>query len=160
MDTVVSPTLVQHLRAVWEAVNNRWNQWVLNYTQGASSTCSRPWASPRPAGRTWCACWACLLARRPWAVPLGAWERLQHDPWLRLLALARKRLARGAHAPSARRHAPWPMPRAHSGAADAAGPLAAGLERLRYAAPDDNPAPRLLQLRRRFAALALPTPSA
>jgi hypothetical protein len=22
-----------NLRATWEAVNNRWNQWVLNYTQ-------------------------------------------------------------------------------------------------------------------------------
>ncbi len=33
MDAVVSPTLVQHLRTVWEAANNGWNQWVLNYTQ-------------------------------------------------------------------------------------------------------------------------------
>ncbi|POA15350.1 DUF3488 domain-containing protein, partial [Pseudomonas sp. FW300-N1A1] len=30
---VMSPTLVQNLRAAWEAVNNGWNQWVLNYTQ-------------------------------------------------------------------------------------------------------------------------------
>ncbi|MFZ4286769.1 transglutaminaseTgpA domain-containing protein [Variovorax sp. HJSM1_2] len=29
----VSPTAAAQLRAVWEAVNNRWNQWVLNYTQ-------------------------------------------------------------------------------------------------------------------------------
>jgi transglutaminase-like putative cysteine protease len=28
-----SPTLVAQLRSVWEAVNNGWNQWVLNYTQ-------------------------------------------------------------------------------------------------------------------------------
>ena len=29
-----SPTLSAQLRATWEAVNNGWNQWVLNYTQG------------------------------------------------------------------------------------------------------------------------------
>ncbi|MCF8211775.1 MAG: DUF3488 and transglutaminase-like domain-containing protein, partial [Rhodoferax sp.] len=30
---VVSPALALNLRAMWEAVNNRWNQWVLNYSQ-------------------------------------------------------------------------------------------------------------------------------
>ena len=30
----LSPTLSAELRAVWEAVNNSWNQRVLNYTQG------------------------------------------------------------------------------------------------------------------------------
>ena len=29
----VSPDLLQSLRTAWEAANNRWNQWVLNYTQ-------------------------------------------------------------------------------------------------------------------------------
>ncbi|MDO5087971.1 MAG: transglutaminase-like domain-containing protein, partial [Comamonadaceae bacterium] len=29
----LSPNALAQLRAVWEAVNNRWNQWVLNYTQ-------------------------------------------------------------------------------------------------------------------------------
>jgi hypothetical protein len=29
----MSPTLAQNIRAAWEAVNNGWNQWVLNYTQ-------------------------------------------------------------------------------------------------------------------------------
>ena len=29
----VNPTLAASLRAAWEAVNNSWNQWVLNYTQ-------------------------------------------------------------------------------------------------------------------------------
>ena len=29
----MSPTFAQNLRATWEAVNNGWNQWVLNYTQ-------------------------------------------------------------------------------------------------------------------------------
>ncbi|MDP1566490.1 MAG: DUF3488 and transglutaminase-like domain-containing protein, partial [Polaromonas sp.] len=29
----LNPNLSAQLRATWEAVNNRWNQWVLNYTQ-------------------------------------------------------------------------------------------------------------------------------
>src|SRR5215210_5144180 len=29
----VSPELAVNLRAAWEALNNSWNQWVLNYTQ-------------------------------------------------------------------------------------------------------------------------------
>ena len=30
----LNPTLASQMRAAWEAVNNRWNQWVLNFTQG------------------------------------------------------------------------------------------------------------------------------
>ena len=29
----VTPDLLASLRAAWEALNNGWNQWVLNYTQ-------------------------------------------------------------------------------------------------------------------------------
>src|SRR6185369_16346769 len=29
----VSPDLAAGVRAAWEALNNSWNQWVLNYTQ-------------------------------------------------------------------------------------------------------------------------------
>ena len=30
----MSPELFANLRSSWEAINNRWNQWVLNYTRG------------------------------------------------------------------------------------------------------------------------------
>jgi len=33
VETLISPYFAQYLRAMWEAVDNRWNQWVLNYTQ-------------------------------------------------------------------------------------------------------------------------------
>ena len=33
VNNIISPGMAQQLRAVWEAANNRWNQWVLNYTQ-------------------------------------------------------------------------------------------------------------------------------
>ena len=36
------PDTVQRLRAVWEAANNRWNQWVLNYTQSRQLDLLRP----------------------------------------------------------------------------------------------------------------------
>jgi hypothetical protein len=36
---VVSPDLAASLRAAWEAVNNSWNQWVLNYTQSKQLDC-------------------------------------------------------------------------------------------------------------------------
>jgi len=33
VETLISPDFAQYLRALWEAVDNGWNQWVLNYTQ-------------------------------------------------------------------------------------------------------------------------------
>ena len=164
VDSVISPGLAQQLRAVWEAANNRWNQWVLNYTQTRQLDMLKALGFDAPDWQDLVNLLAGLVA----AAALGgalwsAWERLQHDPWLRLLALARKRLARAglvlpAHLPP---RAMADAVRAHSGAAGE--PLAQWLlelEALRYAAHDDNPAPRLKQLRRRFATLALPTPSA
>ena len=164
VDSVISPGLAQQLRAVWEAANNRWNQWVLNYTQTRQLDMLKALGFDAPDWQDLVNLLAGLVA----AAALGgaawsAWERLQHDPWLRLLALARKRLARAGlalptHLPP---RAMAEAVRAHFGAASE--PLAQWLlelEALRYAAHNDKPAPSLKQLRRRFATLALPTPSA
>ncbi len=35
----MDPELLAELRNSWETINNRWNQWVLNYSRGSSSTC-------------------------------------------------------------------------------------------------------------------------
>ena len=90
-----SPTLAAQLRATWEAVNNSWSQWVLNYTQGKQLDLLKNIGFESPA-------WEDLgyvligvivlssLAGGAWAL----WEQSQHDPWLRLLARVRKRLAR------------------------------------------------------------------
>ncbi len=92
MDTV-SPTLAQHLRALWEASNNRWNQWVLNYTQNRQRQLLRELGFDAPG-------WAQLgyllagsiallsLAGVAWSL----WAQRRHDPWLRLLDAARRRL--------------------------------------------------------------------
>jgi protein-glutamine gamma-glutamyltransferase len=90
-----SPTLVAQIRALWEATNNGWNQWVLNYSQGKQLNLLKNigFESPSWADLSYLLIGIVVLA----AVAGGAWtlwDRTQHDPWLRLLARARKRLAK------------------------------------------------------------------
>jgi hypothetical protein len=90
-----SPTLAAQLRATWEAVNNGWNQWVLNYTQGKQLNLLKGIGFESPS---WADLSYVLIGIIVLAALLGAawtlWDRAQHDPWLRLLARARKRLAK------------------------------------------------------------------
>jgi transglutaminase-like putative cysteine protease len=90
-----SPTLAAQLRATWEAVNNGWNQWVLNYTQGKQLNLLKNIGFESPS---WADLSYVLIGIIVLAALLGAawtlWDRAQHDPWLRLLARARKRLAK------------------------------------------------------------------
>lgn len=87
-----SPALLDSLRNNWEALNNRWNQWVLNYSQGSQMDLLKKIGFESPS-------WTELgyvLAGLLTAVTLAAaawawWERQQHDPWLRLLDRARTR---------------------------------------------------------------------
>jgi protein-glutamine gamma-glutamyltransferase len=91
----LNPTLAAQLRDVWEAVNNRWDQWVLNYTQSRQLNLLKALGFTAPS-------WTDLayvligvvvlvsLAGAAWTL----WERQQHDPWLRLLRRAAVRLRR------------------------------------------------------------------
>jgi protein-glutamine gamma-glutamyltransferase len=92
----VSPGLVRNLRAAWEAVNNGWSQWVLNYTQGKQLNLLRNLGFESPS---WEDLGMLLLGCLVLASLVGAgwtlWEKRQHDPWLRLLHTAHKRLQRG-----------------------------------------------------------------
>ena len=105
----MSPTLLAQLRGAWEAVNNRWNQWVLNYSRGQQldllkslgfdvAELGRPGAAAdRRAQRRW---------RSP-APPGPGWDRHRVDPWLRQLrrscaSAARARRRRGAARAAAR----------------------------------------------------------
>lgn len=89
----VSPNLAHMVRSSWEAMNNGWNQWILNYTQSRQLNLLRNLGFSSPS-------WADLarvLIMVVVLVALGAalwswWDRIQHDPWLRLLARVRKRL--------------------------------------------------------------------
>lgn len=89
----MSPTLAQNLRAAWEAVNNGWNQWVLNYTQSRQLDLLKNIGFDAPSLQDLATVllWvliAASLAGAGWTL----WERSQHDPWLRLLGRARQRL--------------------------------------------------------------------
>ncbi|RYF82782.1 MAG: DUF3488 domain-containing protein [Comamonadaceae bacterium] len=89
----LSPTLVQNLRAGWEAMNNRWNQWVLNYTQSRQLDLLKQlgFDSPSLADLAWVLLVLLIsasLAGAGWTL----WERRRTDPWLRLLGQARARL--------------------------------------------------------------------
>ncbi|WOP14154.1 transglutaminase-like domain-containing protein [Ottowia sp. SB7-C50] len=89
----LSPTLLVQLRSVWDAVNNRWNQWVLNYTQGRQLDLLRSLGFDNPSWQDLgkliaYVLTAVALAGAAWA----RWDRGQHDPWLRQLARVRRRL--------------------------------------------------------------------
>ena len=88
-----SPDLLLHLRAAWDAVNNSWNQWVLNYSQERQFDLLRAIGFSSPAWEDL----SYLLIGIVVAASLAgaAWTRLERqrsDPWLRLLARARLHL--------------------------------------------------------------------
>jgi transglutaminase-like putative cysteine protease len=89
----VSPEMALNLRAAWDAVNNRWNQWVLNYSQTSQLNLLKNLGFDAPSWEDliYLLCGIVVsvsLAGAAWA----AWERHQQDPWLRLLGRARQRL--------------------------------------------------------------------
>ncbi|MFI8615403.1 transglutaminaseTgpA domain-containing protein [Acidovorax sp. NPDC077693] len=156
----ISPGMAQSLRAVWEAVNNSWNQWVLNYTQSRQMDLLKALGFESPSWQDLTTVLGYLIITA--AVVAGAWglwERSQHDPWLRLLARTRQRLARaGLALPD---NLP-PRAMAERVQAQFGTPAAAvadwllRLERLRYA-PD--PGAELGTLRSEFRSLPWPKPA-
>ena len=93
--TNLNPRFSLQLRATWEAINNGWNQRILNYTQGKQLDLLKNIGFKSPS---WQDLSAVLIGIIVAVSLLGAawslWERTQHDPWLRLLGKARKRLAK------------------------------------------------------------------
>lgn len=96
----VSPRFALNLRATWEAVNNRWNQWVLNYTQASQLNLLKDlgFESPSWEDLIYLLC-AIVVTVSLGGVAWSAWGRHRQDPWLRLLAQARSRLQRAAITP-------------------------------------------------------------
>ena len=92
---VVNPSLLVNLRAAWEAMNNGWNQWVLNYTQTKQLNLLKDIGFDSPS---WEDLLYLLLGILVFVSLCGAgwtlWEKSRHDPWLRLLWRARKRLVK------------------------------------------------------------------
>ncbi|MBX3607081.1 MAG: DUF3488 domain-containing protein [Piscinibacter sp.] len=127
----VSPALVDQLRTAWEALNNRWNQWVLNYSRGQQFDLLKELGVRAP---DWADLAMLLIGALSSLAVLGAswawWDRHRVDPWVRqrdtlLASLARLGIPAGPQDPPgtlARR-----LRERHG---DAAEPLAALLERL------------------------------
>lgn len=88
-----NPSLMPKLRAGWEAINNSWNQRILNYTQNRQLDLLKNLGFKSPS---WEDLSYLLLGIVVCVSLVGAgwslWDRSQHDPWLRLLAKARKKL--------------------------------------------------------------------
>jgi transglutaminase-like putative cysteine protease len=99
----VTPNFAASMRAAWEALNNAWNQRVLNYTQSKQLDLLKNLGFDSPS---WEDLSYVLIAVVVLVAAIGAgwtlWERTQHDPWLRLLARVRKKLlAAGVELPPA-----------------------------------------------------------
>ena len=82
----MSPELFARLRSGWEAVNNRWNQWVLNYTRGQQLDVLRNLGFASPSWEDL----ALLLVESLSVLALtgAAWawfDRHRIDPWVRQL---------------------------------------------------------------------------
>jgi protein-glutamine gamma-glutamyltransferase len=168
----LSPGLSLQLREMWDAVNNAWNQRILNYTQKQQLNLLRNLGFESPSwedlGRVLAICLAGVaLLGAAWT----RWERQQHDPWLRLLAQAQARLQRMgiAHDPGTPPRAlalrlmqpsPSPIPQAQA-QAQAIHDWLLRLEALRYARPQAPNSARvdrlaLAQLQREFKQLHWP----
>jgi transglutaminase-like putative cysteine protease len=94
----MNPTLshqLLYLRAAWEAVNNSWNQRVLNYTKSQQLDLLKMLGFQAPSLQDLVTVLLVLLVAASLAAAAWTlWERSQRDPWLRLLARARARLQR------------------------------------------------------------------
>ena len=92
----VSPTLLANMRAAWEAMNNGWNQWVLNYSQAKQLNLLKDIGFDAPS---WEDLSYLLIAIVVFVSLCGAawtlWEKHHHDPWLRLLHRAETSLRKG-----------------------------------------------------------------
>ena len=160
----ISPVLSEHLRATWDAINNRWNQWVLNYSQSRQLDLLKNIGFSSPSWQDLGYVLAGLLSVVSligvgWAI----WERRQHDPWLRLLAQARREATRlGLQA------GPDATPRqlaqrlqarfAQHPNTPAVADWLLQLEAQRYAQPPQSPSPDVKALRRIAATLRWPAP--
>lgn len=132
----VSPELLARLRDGWEAINNRWNQWVLNYSRGQQIDVLKNLGVDSPSWEDLAllligALSSLALAGAAWAW----WDRHRVDPWVRQMERLRATLRRlgvesAAHEPP---RALAARVRAHYGAqGEALAALLDALERQRY----------------------------
>ena len=135
----LSPAFAAQLRAALETVNNRWNQWVLNYSRGQQFDLLKKLGFESPDWQDLATTLILLLCSGALAGAGWAWwDRHHQDPWQRLQGRVMRRLqALGVavlphHAPRERAA----QVRLQLGVAGEAVALQLeALDRLRYGAP-------------------------
>lgn len=91
----VSPALLERLSKGWEVVNNRWNQWVLNYSRGQQIDLLKDMGFKSPNWEDLALALIIALTSLSLAGALWAWwDRRRQDPWVRQLAQVRQALQR------------------------------------------------------------------
>jgi protein-glutamine gamma-glutamyltransferase len=90
----MSPDLLTHLRSLREFLDNRWNQWVLNYSRGQQLNLLQRLGFSSPSWRDLVMLLMIsgsllALAGAWWA----AWDRRRQDPWARQLQRVRDAVA-------------------------------------------------------------------
>lgn len=156
----INPAFTLQLRAAWEAVNNSWNQWVLNYTQGKQLDLLKNIGFQSPS-------WedlsyvliGIIVAVSLFGAAWSLWERTQHDPWLRLLGKARKQLAKGgitSTAASTPRELALQLPAKFGASTAPIHDWLMQLEAQRYRLANAAGQPGLAQLRQQFKQLRWP----
>jgi transglutaminase-like putative cysteine protease len=89
----VDPALLARFRSAWETVNNRWNQWVLNYSRGQQFDILKNIGFRAPA---WEDLALLLIGSLSTMSLLGAawawWDRHRIDPWARQMEALRRAL--------------------------------------------------------------------
>jgi len=87
----LNPALMEQLRTGWEALNNRWNQWVLNYSRGQQLELLKNLGFESPSWEDLSllligALSTLALAGAAWAW----WDRHRVDPWARQMERLRQ----------------------------------------------------------------------
>ena len=151
----VSPALLASLRNGWEAMNNRWNQWVLSYSRGQQLDLLKDLGFSTPSWEDL----SLLLIGALSTLALGGaawawWDRHRVDPWVRQMERLRHAL-REAGLPAAQHEAPRSLAarlRERCGSdGESLAALLDTLERQRYSR-DHTPRPDA-SLTRRFVSL-------
>ncbi len=152
----MSPELLASLRINWEAINNRWNQWVLSYSRGQQLDLLKNFGFQSP---DWTDLAMLMIVALIVLATAGAgwawWDRSRVDPWVRQMDSVRRWLTRlgidaGAHDPP--RALAQRVQSRFGDAGEALAQMLHGIDRARYgragaARPD-------AALTRRFASVA------